>query len=303
MKNSARTTKLSATTVCILILFLFMSCHSAPQREMKKTLIYSTATEMLESANSCILSGEYENARFFLAQAYNQAMTIDNYDLLTSICLGYISLNLSYNPPLTQAANEYLEKAKIFAKYAEDSQRQQALCTLGEVRIKTIDTSKEINYASLIELLDNSEKYIKGDKYYEAQFFSAHGDIFRLKKDYDAAQKQYEAAAKIYTDNRYLSEIGITWYKIAQVRSLNNQKSSALAALENAIFYDRAAENTLALGTDYYIKGIILLKGNPTEKEKAEAKYAFEHSADIFTASGTNMEELIQRSLNAAEGL
>jgi len=291
------------TAILFTGLLFFISCHSTPQREMKITIIYSTATEMLESANACILSGEYENARHFLAQAYTQAMTIDNYELLTSICLAYVSLNLSYNPPMTKTADEYLSKAKIFAKYAEDSEKELALCTLSQVRIELTQTDITPDYASLNQLLDNNEKYIKGDSYYEAQFSSAHGDIFRLQKDYENAEKEYENAAKLYTDNRYLSEIGITWYKIAQVRSLNNQKTDALKALESAIFYDREAENTLALGTDYYIKGLILLKGNPSAEDKKEAKYAFEHSADIFTAAGTEMKEMAQRSLLAAEGL
>ena len=282
---------------------MFTACHSAPKREMKINLIYSTANEMLESANSCILSGEYENANYFLNQAYLQAMTIDNYELLTAVCLGYISLNLSYNPPYTQAANDYLTKARVFAKYAENRPKEEALCALGEVRIKITDTNENVDYRALINLLDENEKHIRGDKYFEAQFASAYGDIYRSQKNYDAAEKEYTNAAKIYTDNRYLSEIGITWYKIAQVCSLNNKKTDALKALETAIFYDRCAENTLALGTDYYIKGIILLKGNPTAAEKAEAKYAFEHSAEIFTAAGTGMEQMAQRSLDAAEGL
>lgn len=293
----------SILTSFLICTLLFLSCRSAPQREMKITLIHSTASEMLESANSCILSGEYENANFFLAQAYTQAMTIDNYELLTSVCLGYVSLNLSYNPPYTQLANDYLTKARVFAKYAENVQKEEALCALAEVRIKITDTNQPVDYRALINLLDENEKHIRGDKYFEAQFASAYGDIYRTQKNYDAAEKEYETAAKLYTDNRYLSEIGITWYKIAQVSSLNNKKTDALKAMEKAIFYDRSAENTLALGTDYYIKGIILLKGNPTAAEKDQAKYAFEHSAEIFTAAGKGMEDLAKRSLDAAAEL
>ena len=200
-----------------------------------------------------------------------------------------------------ELAKEYLEKAWEFAKYSSNPEKQKAICTLNKVRIQITDTSSA--YSELIETLDNNQKFIKDDKYYCAQFESTYGDIYRAQSNYPLAEETYEKAVKLYTDNQYLSEIGITWYKIAQVRSLNDKKAQALAALENAIFYDREAENTLALGTDYYIKGIILMKGTPTPQEKTEAKFAFKHSADIFTSAGNGMEEMAAKSLKAAEEL
>ena len=68
--------------------------------------------------------------------------------------------------------------------------------------------------------------------------------------------------------------------------------------MEQAIFYDRAAENSLALGTDYYAVGLILAKGSPTPGEKERAVEAFTHSAEIFTA--IDADELAKRSRTAA---
>ena len=83
-----------------LILCIFLvACSSAPKRSMQVSTIYSTATEMIESANSCILTGDYDKAGFFLSAAENQAMSIDNYDLLCAAALARCSLNLSLNPP------------------------------------------------------------------------------------------------------------------------------------------------------------------------------------------------------------
>lgn len=282
---------------------LFFSCGSKPKREMEITIIHSNAKEMLESANTNILSGDYEKAKYFLNLSYNQAMTVDDFDLLTSITLAYVSLNLSYNPPLTEEAEKYLEKAKIFAKYSVNNEKQTALCVLNETRIKIADSSDTIDYNSLIDKLDKYKKSIKEDPYNEAQFDSARGDIFRVQKNYSKAEDSYEQAVKLYTDNCYLSELGITWYKIAQVRSLNNKKTAALEALDKAIFYDRAAENTLALGTDYYVKGLILLKGNPSLQDKEDAKFSFTHSTDIFTAAGDGMKSMAEKSRKAAEEL
>ena len=149
--------------------------------------------------------------------------------------------------------------------------------------------------------LEENKKNVKGDPYYEAQFVQVEGDVYKLQKNYVQADKSYTAAAKAFTDNRYLSEIGICWYKAAQVRSLGGNKDSALAAMEEAIFYDRAAENSLALGTDYYAVGLILTKGSPSSGEKERAIQAFSHSAEIFAA--VNADELAERSRNAAKEL
>jgi len=287
-------------SIIILFALLVLSCGSKPKREMEITTIHSNANEMLESANASILSGEYDKAEYFLDQAAKLSMTVDDYDLLTSVALAYVSLDLSYNPPHTQKAEANLSKAKVYASYSIDTDKNTALCALSEARIIIATQDEKANYSNIIRTLESHQKVLKNDPYNEAQLESTMGDIYRVQKNYSDAEAAYSRAVKLYTDNRYLSEIGITWYKIAQVRSLGNKKQPALNALDNAIFYDRAAENTLALGTDYYVKGIILLKGSPTAAEKAEAKYAFTHSAEIFTAAGAGMEAMAQKSLDAA---
>ena len=71
--------------------------------------------------------------------------------------------------------------------------------------------------------------------------------------------------------------------------------------MEQAIYYDRAAENSLALGADYYAVGLILIKGNARESEKERARQAFIHSAEIYAS--VNAEEYAERSRNAAKEL
>ena len=275
----------------ILCIFL-VACSSAPKRSMQVSTIYSTATEMIESANSCILTGDYDKAGFFLSAAENQAMSIDNYDLLCATALARCSLNLSLNPPEIDIAQKYVDYAKGFVNNCADPKKQQAIVDLSQARVS-------IAQGSFNGSLDNIKKELKSDDYYSAQVLQVEGDIYKLNKDYAAADKSYTAAAKSFTDNRYLSEIGICWYKAAQARSLAGNKDGALQAMEQAIFYDRAAENSLALGTDYYAVGLILLKGNASSGEKNRAVQAFRHSAEIFTA--VNAEELAKRSSQAAD--
>ena len=304
-RNNVGSLRLSKGRLCIVALFLLTACSSAPKRSMQISTIYSSAAEMIESANACILSGDYDKAGFFLSAAENQAMSIDNYDLLTSASLARCSLCLSVNPPDIETAERYVGFAQGFVKNCADPKKQQAIVTLNEVRIEiakgNTDEKTNVNTSALLSKLEENKKAVKGDPYYEAQFTLAEGDAYKLKKDYAAADKAYTAAAKAFTDNRYLSEIGICWYKAAQARSLAGNKDSAIAAMEEAIFYDRAAENSLALGTDYYAVGLILSKGSPTSSEKERAIQAFTHSAEIFTA--VDADELAKRSRNAAKEL
>ena len=276
----------------LLIAILLTACSSAPKRFMQVSTIYSSATEMIESANACILTGDYDKASFFLSAAENQAMSIDNYDLLTAAALARCSLKLSLNPPQVEEAQNYVDYARKFVKNCADPKKEQAIVDLSQARVSIAQGSFNGN-------LDNIKKELKSDDYYSAQVLQVEGDIYKLRKDYASADKSYTAAAKAFTDNRYLSEIGICWYKAAQVRSLAGNKDGALQAMEQAIYYDRAAENSLGLGTDYYAVGLILLKGNATSGEKERAREAFNHSAEIFTA--VNAEELANKSRTAAQ--
>lgn len=276
--------KLSFILICALT---FAGCSSAPKRSMQESAIYNSTNSLLESANSAILTGDYEKATLLLNQAHNSAMSIDNYELLTSVALTKISLLLSETPQDFEAAHKALENACQYCNFSEYKEKQTALCVLSEVRIAIANPStKTDELNNLLSKLETNIKAIKGDTYNEGNFMVASADIYKLKNDYTNAEKLYVNAAKSFTDNRYLSEIGITWYKAAQVRSLNNNKKGALEAIDNAIKYDRLAENTMALGADYYAKGIILLKGTPSSSEKDEAAYALEHSAQIYEATG-----------------
>ena len=51
----------------------------------------------------------------------------------------------------------------------------------------------------------------------------------------------------------------------------------------------------MALGADYYIKAVILLKGKPSEANRTEAKKALLHSAEIYTAA--ELAELASKSM------
>lgn len=283
-------------SIILASILLLCSCSSGPKRAMLVTTIYNSCTTSLEAANSCILSGDYDKAFSILSVASNQALSIDNYDLLISVNLAHVSLCLSYNPPHTEEAWDYLDTAKSLIPYSSNEAKSNARCIMSQNSILIADNSISTDFEKAISEMKTATKYFKDDLYNQAQCYSITGDLYRLKNDHHAAEKVYAEAAKLFTNERYLSEIGITWYKIAQNRSRAGNKKGALEALNTAIYYDRCAENSMALGADYYIKAVILLKGTPSEKDKADARTALLHSANIYNAAA--LPDLAQKSLD-----
>lgn len=274
--------------ILVPVLFLTSACSSGPKRQMFITTIQDSCKDAIETANSFILSGNYEQAEELFSKAQTQAISIDNYDLLLSISLAHVSLFLSYNPPVIDKAKAYLDQSYAFVPYTRNTKESNLLCAMAEARIIIAQNTVQQNYEDIIDKIDNAKKVFKDKPYNHAQCNSILGDIYRLSGNYKEANKIYNEAAKLFTDNLYLSEIGITWYKIAQNHSQNGNKKEALEALNNAIYYDRCAENSMALGADYYIKAVILLKDESSEKNRNEAKRALRHSAEIYKAANLN---------------
>ena len=280
--------KLAAILLLTSSTAAFTACSSGPKRQMYITTIQDSCKDSIETANAYILNGNYNRAEEVLEIAKNQALSIDNYDLLLSVALAHVSLYLSYNPPLIEKAQVYLEKANGLVPSTRKTEESEVLCAMAEARIHIAQNDIQNNYKKLIDKMDDAKKVFKANPYNHAQCDSILGDIYRLLGKYKEADKIYNEAAKLFTDSRYLSEIGITWYKIAQNHSQSGNKKAALEALNTAIYYDRCAENSMALGADYYIKAVILLKGTPNESERDQARKSLEHSAEIYKAAGLN---------------
>lgn len=287
MKKSILILALSA---CII----FSSCASKPKRTMLINTVATSSSTMMENAAASMSKGDYANAHQFIDKAYKMALSIDSYDLLVKADLTKVSIFLSEPPVNVEEAKIILTEAELFAEKANNKDKCQALCALSYVRLWLTQENPDFN--ELIQVLEKNQDKVAKDPFEEAQFYSVKGDVYRLQKKYSDAEKAYLDALSIFTKECYLSELGVNWYKVAQVRSLNGNKKTALEALENAIRYDRDGENSYALGADYYAKGVILMKDNPSAEDQKEAVFSFMHSADIYTA--IEYEALAKRSLD-----
>ena len=143
------------------------------------------------------------------------------------------------------------------------------------------------NYVSMLEKVKSS---ILKEPYYLAYLARTTGDILMASEDFESARKSYEKAAKIHTKERYLLEIGLDWYCAARASSQNGQKTEAIAAIQNALKFDRDAENTKGIASDYMAYSKILLKGNPSEEERKFAEELAVWSVKILDAGKRQTE-------------
>lgn len=291
----------AALSTFIFIIIFSASCSSGPKRLMMITTIQNNCKDSIETANSCILNGNYSMAEDLLSKARVQAISIDNYDLLLSVSLTHVSLYLSYNPPEVEKAEQFLNQAYSLSGNTKNTKESELLCAMSEARILIAKNNVQQNFKMITEKMDDAKKVFKNSPYNHAQCDSILGDVYRLSGKYKEADKIYNEAAKLFTESMYLSEIGITWYKIAQNHSQAGNSKAALEALNTAIYYDRCAENSMGLGADYYIMAVILLKGTPNESKRNEAKKSLQHSAEIYFAAGK--PDLAEKSLDLLKTL
>ena len=295
--------KAALPLLCLVLscTLLFTACSSGPKRQMLITTVQDNCKDSIEAANSFILNGNYAQAEDLLAKARLEAISIDNYNLLLSVALTQVSLYLSYNPPEIEKAEQFLTQAYSLTGNTKNTKESELLCAMSEARILIAKNQVQENFKTITDKMDDAKKVFKNQPYNHAQCDSILGDVYRLSGKYKEADKIYNEAAKLFTDNMYLSEIGITWYKIAQNHSQAGNIKGALEALNTAIYYDRCAENSMGLGADYYIKAVILLKGSPSESTRAEVKKSLQHSAEIYNAA--NKAELAEKSLELLRSL
>lgn len=251
----------------------------------------------LDEANSSIASENYVRAFNQLSSAYNLALSIDNTELLCKISLSGIILkincpNLSEAVPaldfenasesksfLSGTKEEILEYAKKFASRSDEKSRAilSDLCVIYEVCVNLENEKISLaageskisaqNAKKYVSMLENIKSSVSKEPYYEAFSERTMGEVCMAGGDFESARMHYEEAAKIHTKNRYLPEISLDWYCAARASSQNNDKSAAVTAIKMALKYDKDAENTRGIASDYLAWSKILLKGNPTEEE------------------------------------
>lgn len=272
---------------------------SASKKLVPKTEIANNADTVFESANKELALGNFKRAATNFLSAYKLAVSIDDTDLLSRICLSSVTFRInaedakfdlsSYSETyLSASVEELLEKAKKFARLSDREKILSSVCKIYEIRLALV--RGEGDFKSYISTLTGFEKELSKEVVYLAQVYRTKADVYMKEGNYSSARDYYQKTADLHTKNCNLNEIGMDWYDVARSCSLAGKKKDAISAIQQAIKYDRDAESTSGLGSDYYAYAKILLKGNPSSDEKKSAYEFADWSEQIYRAGDFTKE-------------
>lgn len=287
-----------------LIFGLFISCSSSPKRQMEVTDTYNKTVQVYQSANSSLNSGKIIEAGNSLRNAYDWAISIDAKDLLCRICLSCISFGFSAERQIgadyskifyVQGKSEnvlnfdsrtLLSMARDYASLSRNAEQLEAACAIYEALIVMRQGASDSELRKAAEKLEGVEKHLFRDPYYDAYLQRVRGDLYVKTQNYNLAEKAYLRAISIHTNNRYLDEVSVDWYNLSRCRSKNGDKKGAVLAVENALKYDKDAENTYAIASDYFARAVILMKEPVSENQKKKAVADAVWASKIYRTGG-----------------
>ena len=268
--------------------------------------VSNMAESQLETANKGIIEGNYDRASTSLASAYRLALSVDNTELLCKVMLSgivfkiacpaideiIVASSLEKTAPFLFWKNEdILLQAQKLAARSSEKELLSKLCVVYEVRIlleneknEGISPISQANMQNYLSRLEGVRKAVSKEPYYLAYLYRTEGDMCLAGGNYAQAREHFLAAAKLHTKKRYLVEIGLDWYCVARACSLGGKKNEALSAILTALKYDKDAENTRGISSDYLAYSKILLKGSPSEEEKKLSAELESWSAKILSA-------------------
>jgi len=282
-------------TAVLAGLFSLCGCSSAPKRPMVITEKYELSSTELENGNRDLAGGNFVNADKHFTEAYKLALSIDNSDLISRVLFSQIAYQTSMPGfEYSNTAETLLVQARRHAARADNCVILSAVCDIYEAHILIASASAAENQGADAEkLCIKNEKILEKDPYYAGFLYYTLGDALIIEKKYTDGETAYLKAADIHTKSRYLQEIGHDWYAVASARSLAGKKQSAIDALEQALAYDRNAENTAAIASDYLAAARVLAKAPATEEEKKAAAEKAVYAASMYRA--VNLEESAKR--------
>jgi len=330
MKNTSAGNTIFFIICASSLIGVLSSCSSAPKRTMERTTVLSSAYSRLDLANTELAKGDMIPAQNDIDAAYIAALSIDNADLLTKVCLTKMTVATSVGKKRSESTNtksfkidgktnetaagvklltsadaqSILDEAKKFALRSSNPETNLAICSLYEARLlmSSATAANEVdNMKKALALCNDVEPKITKLKQYLAYLYRTRGEILFEQKEYDSAQKEFLAAAELHTKERYLSEIGLDWYFAAKSFSAADKKQAALDALQSALKYDRLDESPAGIASDYYGLAVVLLKGNPTPEEKKQAVEYAQYSAAIYRTGG--FENEAKQSLSLVQNI
>ncbi|GMO49858.1 MAG: hypothetical protein Pg6C_12930 [Treponemataceae bacterium] len=285
-----------------VLAFTPFSCSSAPKRPAEVFTTRKMAETQIELANKAADRARYEDALSMLEEARRLAVSADDPGLRirTALSRGNILFYLGKRAEADAEWNAALAEAQtakdsLLAAASRVYMYRAALLS-GESAPDEIARNTRAELAAL-----------KNDPLFTALAYTVIGLAEKTRLSPGAnngteAERAVQSALQIHQKANYLELAAYDWYLIASIRSVSGNYQKALEALQNAIAFDRRAENAHGLGSDYLAQGDVCLK----MRDSVGANAAYKRAEEIFAAAGMENEARRARALQterAAGGL
>jgi tetratricopeptide (TPR) repeat protein len=256
-----------------LFLALFASCSSAPKRPAQIVSVRQMGENQLNLVNKATDQGDYDRALLLLTEARRLAVSTDDPSLRVRIKLS------EGNILFCQNKTGEAETAWNAALAEAEASGQAEL--VSQARIYLARSSLIAGTASTANVKDRVNKElaaIKSDTLTIALGWTVIGRAEQKDRNFSAAEAAYQKAAAIHDKANYLEQAAYDWYLIASSRSVSGQSAAAVEALNTALAYDRRAENTFGLASDWCALGDVYKRAGKPD----EADAAYRRAAEIF---------------------
>ena len=286
----------SATAAVVSLLLIVSSCSTAPKPQMVLTDNYKMANQIFLNANSALASGRLTEAKKFLSQAYTGAVAVDSKTLLARISLSAIiySLNAGLDTSVKTdgeefpvlPARELLLLANEYASLSSEKNLLMPACSVYKAVILLSENTPASELEKISSELSGVQKALSSDLYLSGFLIRVSGDVRLALNDFNGAESFYREAAAFHEKNCFVNETGNDWYSLSKCLSRAGKYADALDAIDKALVFDRNAENTYAIASDYYARSLILSKTGDVEHARKDALWA----AQVFDAGGFSLQ-------------
>jgi tetratricopeptide (TPR) repeat protein len=251
----------------------FASCSSVPKRPAELFAVQAMTETMLGSANRASDLGNHAEAISILNEAWRLAVSTDRPALRIRVNLS--RGNALYAMGRTTEAEKIWREAELEADFAQEP----VLASASRIyRGRSMLLSRKAKADEVLALVQNEQDVIKSDKLLSAMTWTVRGLAEKELARYEDAEKSIRNALLIHDGGRYLEQAAYDWYVIASIRSVAGNYAAAIDALNEAVSFDRRAENTFGLAMDWSAMGNVFRKMG----QEDSAAISWRRSAEIF---------------------
>jgi tetratricopeptide (TPR) repeat protein len=263
------------------ILFVSVSCSSAPKNPGDVYTLRSNAESMLEAGNRDAGRGNFENALLLLDGCERSAILADDPSLIIRSRLSRGNVLFS----MGQTGEAFTEW-----EYAVDEAQK-----LGNAELLSVSRifnarggliSGRTGAQAVFDEVNRESVNIKNDRLYLAFSWQVKGLALRALGSYREAENAVKRSLEIHEKDRYIENASYDWYTIASIRSLAGDTAGAIAALDASIALDRRIENSWGLAASWRAKGDVYRKAS----RHNEADEAYRRALAIYLAMANEHE-------------